>query len=168
MKFSNSHCYTLQPCADMIRRSAGILSPPFTSTRSPTTTPSAFMLIFSPFLTTRACWKTVKKQPMSQTTLKVFKRSNYSSIVVLRRFLLILTCLSQIHLRFKSYFCFLDTKIPCCCQGDSKMVRCDTDCPWKNLSFSACLCHQLHMLINWCNSQDAWIGLGLLAQLLWV
>lgn len=71
MKLSDSlSLLTLQPCADMIRRSAGILSPPFTSTRSPTTTPSALMLIFSPFLTTRACWKTVKKQLTSKATLK--------------------------------------------------------------------------------------------------
>ena len=49
---------TLQPFAEMILRSAGIRSPPFTSTRSPTTTSSAFMLIFSPFRITRACfWK---------------------------------------------------------------------------------------------------------------
>lgn len=47
---------TLQPLAEMIRRSAGIRSPPFTSTRSPTTTSSAFMLIFSPLRMTRACF----------------------------------------------------------------------------------------------------------------
>lgn len=47
---------TLQPLADMILRSAGMRSPPFTSTRSPTTTSSALMLIFSPFRITRACF----------------------------------------------------------------------------------------------------------------
>lgn len=41
----------------MILRSAGILSPPFTSTRSPTTTSSALMCFFSPSRTTRACYK---------------------------------------------------------------------------------------------------------------
>lgn len=46
---------TLQPWAEMIRRSAGILSPPFTSTKSPTTTSSALMCFFSPSRTTRAC-----------------------------------------------------------------------------------------------------------------
>lgn len=40
----------------MILRSAGIRSPPFTSTRSPTTTSSALMLIFSPLRITRACF----------------------------------------------------------------------------------------------------------------
>lgn len=49
---------TLQPWAEMILRSAGILSPPFTSTKSPTTTSSALMLFFSPSRTTRACYET--------------------------------------------------------------------------------------------------------------
>ena len=46
---------TLQPWEEMIRRSAGTRSPPFTSTRSPTTTSSALICIFSPSRTTRAC-----------------------------------------------------------------------------------------------------------------
>lgn len=46
---------TLHPWAEMILRSAGILSPPLTSTRSPTTTSSALMCFFSPSRTTRAC-----------------------------------------------------------------------------------------------------------------
>ncbi len=49
---------TLHPCAEMIRRSAGILSPPLTSTRSPATTSSALIQFFSPSRTTRACYKT--------------------------------------------------------------------------------------------------------------
>lgn len=48
---------TLQPWEEMMRRSAGILSPPFTSTRSPATTCSALICIFSPSRITRACCK---------------------------------------------------------------------------------------------------------------
>jgi hypothetical protein len=47
----------LQPLAETIRKSAGILSPPFTSTISPTTTSSVLMFFFSPSRTTRACYK---------------------------------------------------------------------------------------------------------------
>lgn len=46
---------TLQPWEDIILRSAGILSPPFTSTRSPATTSSALICIFSPSRITKAC-----------------------------------------------------------------------------------------------------------------
>lgn len=49
---------TLHPCAQIIRRSAGIRSPPLISTRSPTTTSSALMLFFSPSRITNACYKT--------------------------------------------------------------------------------------------------------------
>lgn len=49
--------HTLHPLAEIILKSAGILSPPFTSTRSPTATPSALMLSFSPFRITKACCK---------------------------------------------------------------------------------------------------------------
>lgn len=49
------HLLTLHPCAEMTRMSAGIRSPPFTSTRSPTTTFSTLICIFSPSRITRAC-----------------------------------------------------------------------------------------------------------------
>lgn len=50
---------TLQPWEEMMRMSAGTRSPPFTSTRSPTTTFSALIWIFSPSRITRACWGTM-------------------------------------------------------------------------------------------------------------
>ena len=46
---------TLQPWEEMMRMSAGTRSPPFTSTRSPTTTFSALIWIFSPSRITSAC-----------------------------------------------------------------------------------------------------------------
>lgn len=65
---------TLQPLAEMILRSAGIRSPPFTSTRSPTTTSSAFMLIFSPFRITRACFGRGEQfRPLHQRKLGIHK-----------------------------------------------------------------------------------------------
>lgn len=48
--------FTLHPWAEMMRRSAGILSPPLTSTRSPITTSSALILFFSPSRITKACY----------------------------------------------------------------------------------------------------------------
>ena len=51
----NEELSTLKPCALMIRTSAGTRSPNFTSTRSPTTSSSAFKLRFSPFRMANAC-----------------------------------------------------------------------------------------------------------------
>lgn len=72
---------TLQPLAEMILRSAGIRSPPFTSTRSPTTTSSALMLIFSPLRITRACFGrgkvyTIKSDKRYQQEGSVKKKIN--------------------------------------------------------------------------------------------
>lgn len=47
--------HTLQPWEETILRSAGIRSPPLTSTRSPATTSSALICIFSPSRITNAC-----------------------------------------------------------------------------------------------------------------
>ena len=44
--------------AEMIRKSAGIRSPPLTSTMSPRTSSRAEMEVFSPFRKARACWGT--------------------------------------------------------------------------------------------------------------
>lgn len=46
---------TLQPWAETTLMSAGILSPPFTSIRSPATTSSALICTFSPSRITKAC-----------------------------------------------------------------------------------------------------------------
>lgn len=49
--------FTLHPWAEIRRMSAGILSPPFISTMSPTTSCSAGSSFFSASLMTRACWR---------------------------------------------------------------------------------------------------------------
>ncbi len=56
MKFFS---FYLAPCAEITRISAGILSPLFTSTRSPATTSSASMIFFSPSRITRAFYITI-------------------------------------------------------------------------------------------------------------
>lgn len=64
---------TLQPLEEMIRRSAGILSPPLISTRSPWTTSSALIWNFSPSRITRACWK---KESQLQSSSNIMMQKN--------------------------------------------------------------------------------------------
>lgn len=66
---------TLQPWAETTLMSAGILSPPFTSIRSPATTSSALICTFSPSRITKACCTEILdliKKRNKQTTWIVF------------------------------------------------------------------------------------------------
>lgn len=53
---------TLHPLEETTRRSAGMRSPPLISTRSPRTTNSALICIFSPSRITNACWHGEKRE----------------------------------------------------------------------------------------------------------
>lgn len=70
LRWSHHSSSTLHPLAEITRRSAGVRSPPLISTRSPSTTSSALICIFSPSRITIACCHEGKGREMKQMSDK--------------------------------------------------------------------------------------------------